>query len=195
VDSPGDHAGHRRPGPDDPHPGPHDRRAVQAAKYSEEALARTASRADNRRSRRPGGHGAWKKSSASGHRPPSGQPGPAGGRRRRLLFRRIHRGCRIDNPVRNANNGILAAEDRSPAQDAHVPRAGDHPAAVRPGRRLHVHPGRSRPDLQSHPRAGAADRGQGRPQAAASGPQPTTGGLPATSGFLPHSRAGRCPRG
>ena len=37
VDSPGHHAGHRRPGPHDPHPGPHDRRAEQAAKRLETA--------------------------------------------------------------------------------------------------------------------------------------------------------------
>ena len=47
VDSPGDHAGHRRPGPDDSHSGPHDRRAVETAEYSEEALAGIPPRADN----------------------------------------------------------------------------------------------------------------------------------------------------
>ena len=53
-----------------------------------------------------------------------------------------------------------------------LPRARDHQAALRPGRRLHLHAGRGRPHLQGDPRTRPPDRGQGRPQAAASGPQP-----------------------
>src|SRR5436305_10829229 len=34
VDPPGDHPGHRRPSPDDPHPGPHDRDDVEADRKS-----------------------------------------------------------------------------------------------------------------------------------------------------------------
>ena len=64
VDSPGDHPRHRRPGPDDPHPGPHDRDDVQAPQRLQEAAPGEGPRADDRgdghapptsRSRRPGG--------------------------------------------------------------------------------------------------------------------------------------------
>ena len=48
VDSPGDHPGHRRPGPDDPHPGPHDRDDVEAAERLEEAAPGDGPRADDR---------------------------------------------------------------------------------------------------------------------------------------------------
>ena len=67
------------------------------------------------------------------------------------------------------------------AQDAHLSGAGDHPPPLRAGRRLFLHPRRGGPDLQGHPRTGPADRGQGGRQAAASGPQPATGRLPASN--------------
>ena len=50
VDPPGDHALDRRPGADDPHPGPHDRDDEQAAQRHEEAAPEE--RAASRRSRR-----------------------------------------------------------------------------------------------------------------------------------------------
>ncbi len=55
VDSPGHHAGHRRPGPDDPHPGPHDRDDVEAPQCLQKAVAGrwAASRPSRRRPRRP----------------------------------------------------------------------------------------------------------------------------------------------
>ena len=62
VDSPGDHPGHRRPGPHDPHSGAHDRDDVEAAQRLQEAAAGAGPRADHRgdgqggrhqRSRRP----------------------------------------------------------------------------------------------------------------------------------------------
>ena len=75
-------------------------------------------------------------------------------------------------PLKLANNGLLREQDRGAAQDAHLPRAGDHPPALRPGRRLHLHARRGGPHLQGHARARAADRGQGGRQAAAPGAQP-----------------------
>ena len=51
VDSPGDHPGHRRPGPDDPHPGPHDRDDVASCATSRRSCCRRW--AASRRSRRP----------------------------------------------------------------------------------------------------------------------------------------------
>ena len=62
-------------------------------------------------------------------------------------------------------------------EDPHLSRARDHPAAVRPGRRLHLHAGRGGPHLQGHPRTRPADRSQGRPQAAAPGPQQAAQGI------------------
>ncbi len=54
VDPPGDHPGHRRPGPHDPHPGPHDRDDVEAAQRLEEAPPGEGARADDRGDRRSG---------------------------------------------------------------------------------------------------------------------------------------------
>ena len=48
VDPPGDHPRHRRPGPDDPHPGAHDRDDVQAAQRLQEAAPGEGPRADDR---------------------------------------------------------------------------------------------------------------------------------------------------
>ena len=48
VDPPGDHPRHRRPGPDDPHPGPHDRDDVEAPQRLEEAAPGEGPRADHR---------------------------------------------------------------------------------------------------------------------------------------------------
>ena len=80
--------------------------------------------------------------------------------------------------------GHAAASHQQGPQDAQLPRARDHQAPLRPGRRLQLHPGRSGPHFQGDPRAHPPDRGQGRPQAAAAQPQPGVGrvfGL----GFVP----------
>ena len=80
-----------------------------------------------------------------------------------------------ESPITTATQGMLRAKDRGPAQDPHLPRAGNHPPALRLGRRLHLHLGRSRADLQGHPRTRPADRSQGRREAAASGAQQAAG--------------------
>src|SRR5205085_2915546 len=56
VDPAGDHAGDRRPGPDDPHPGAHDRDDVEAAQRLEEAAAGHRPGADDRGDGQGGGH-------------------------------------------------------------------------------------------------------------------------------------------
>ena len=86
-----------------------------------------------------------------------------------------------ENPGEARQQRPVARADRGAAQDAHVPRTRDHSPALRPGRRLLVHAGRGRPHLQGHARARAADRGQGRRQAAEPGAQP-----------LPRSVRSRC---
>ena len=74
---------------------------------------------------------------------------------------------RDDDPLRDTNSEML--KQRLERRDARpdLPRARDHPAALRPGRRLHLHAGRSRQDFPGHPRTRAADRSEGRSQAAA----------------------------
>ncbi len=67
--------------------------------------------------------------------------------------------------------------NRRTAQDAHLPRAGNHPPALRSGRWLLLHARRGRPHLQGHPRTRAANRGQSRRQAAEPGPQPVPGAV------------------
>ena len=77
-----------------------------------------------------------------------------------------------ESPAIGAAQEMLRDADQQGAQDAELPRARDHQAALRPGRRLQLHAGRSRPHLQGDPRAHPPDRSQGRPQAAATQPQP-----------------------
>ena len=83
-----------------------------------------------------------------------------------------------ETPGQRRHAGDAQGQDRPGAQDADLPRARDHQAPLRPGRRLHLHARRSRPHLQGDPRARPPDRGQGRPQAAAPGAEPAARGLP-----------------
>ena len=94
-------------------------------------------------------------------------------------------------PAQAGQQRPAAGEDRRAAEDAHLPRAGDHPPALRPGRRLHLHAGRGRPHLQGHPRARAADRSQSGRQAAAPGPQPLPGTVRTRPRRSPRRNAGR----
>ena len=104
--------------------------------------------------------------------------GPSGGRERGQLFRRLHRGRLGRVAGAGGDAGDAQGQDRPGAQDADLPRARDHQAALRLGRRLHLHPGRGGPDLQGDARARAADRGQGGAQVTAPGAKPATGGVP-----------------
>ena len=92
VDSPGDHPGHRRPGPHDPHPGPHDRDDVASCATSRRSCCR--SWAASRRSRkRPSAAGTADRRNPprAEDQPPPDQPRPAGRRERGQLLRRLHR--------------------------------------------------------------------------------------------------------
>ena len=93
VDPPGDHPGHRRPGPDDPHPGPHDRDDVASCATSPRSCSRrwAASRPSRRRPRPPNIIGRGDAAGAE-DQPAPDQPRPAGRRERGQLLRRLHRG-------------------------------------------------------------------------------------------------------
>ena len=106
------------------------------------------------------------------------QPRSAGRRKRRQLLRRLHRGRRDRKPRQRRHAGNAQGQDRHRAEDADLPRTRDHQAALRTGRRLHLHARRSGPHLQGHPRTRAADRSQGGPQAAASRAEQTAQGVP-----------------
>ena len=97
VDSPGDHPGHRRSGPHDPHPGPHDRDDVQAAQRLEEAAAGDGPRADHRGDGQGGRHHRRGDAAGDEDQPAPDQPRPAGRRERGQLLRRLHRGRRAPN--------------------------------------------------------------------------------------------------
>ena len=83
-----------------------------------------------------------------------------------------------ESPAIGAAQEMLRGQIYEGPQDAQLPRARDHQAPLRPGRRLQLHAGRSRPHFQGHPRAHPPDRSQGRPQAAATQPQPGADRVP-----------------
>ncbi len=105
------------------------------------------------------------------------QPRPSRGRKRRQLLRRLHRRPRHRQPGQHGRVGDAEGQDRRRPEDADVPRAGNHQAAVRAGRWVHLHARRSRADLQGDPRTCPADRSQGRAEAAAPGAEQATAGL------------------
>ena len=86
-------------------------------------------------------------------------------------------GC-ARSPAIGATHGMLAQPHRQGAEDAQLPRARDHQAPLRLGRRLQLHAGGGRSHFQGDPRAHPPDRGQGRPQAAAAVAEPGTGRIP-----------------
>ena len=88
-----------------------------------------------------------------------------------------------ESPVNAATQEMLKDKIDQVLEDADLPRARDHQAPLRPGRRLHLHAGGGGPHLQGHPRARPPDRGQGRPQAPAPRPQPAARGLPREHGL------------
>ena len=124
------------------------------------------------------GHVAGRSHLRAADEPPAALARPAGGRPRRHLLRRVS--------PRLPRRRSAAGDEPRPAQGPHrrraggarLPRAGDHPPPLRPGRRLRLHPGGGRQDLLRHPGTGPADRDQGGPLPAASDPRPTTLRLP-----------------
>jgi RNA polymerase primary sigma factor len=92
-------------------------------------------------------------------------------------FRRVSgRSSRRRSAVRHAPAGAETADRRGDAV-AELPGAGNPAAAVRVDRRLCLYARGSRQNLQRHARAGATDRDQGSPQAAAAVPGPLAGEL------------------
>ena len=75
-------------------------------------------------------------------------------------------------PAKRSSSGIDEV-----MHEPELPRARNPPPALRPGRRLRLHAGRSRQDLLRHPRTRPPDRNQSRPQAAAALPRPLAGQL------------------
>ena len=82
---------------------------------------------------------------------------------------------RDDDPLYETQPGRAEEPDRRRDGGPELSRTGDPPAPLRPGRRLHLHAGRSRQDLLGHPRTRPADRVQGGPQTAAALSQPLAG--------------------
>ena len=97
---------------------------------------------------------------------------------------------REDDPLYDMNHDLLKDRIADVLAGAELPRARDHPPALRAGRRLRLHAGRGRQDLLRHPGTRPPDRGQGRPQAPAPGPVEEAGRLPRTA----HRRAAEARR-
>ena len=104
VDPPGHHARDRRPGADDPHPGPHDRDDQQADSHVASARAGARPRADVGRDRQADGHSRSRRSARSSRsrRSRSRSRRRSGRRKIRILATssRIARSCR--RPTRSS---------------------------------------------------------------------------------------------
>ena len=104
VDPAGDHARDRRPGADDPHPGPHDRDDQQAHPHLALPRAGVRPRADAGRDRREDGAAARQGPQGPEDREGADQPRDADRRGGRLAPRRLHRGQerRLARPRRSS---------------------------------------------------------------------------------------------
>jgi RNA polymerase primary sigma factor len=83
------------------------------------------------------------------------------------VWRMSRRTASLDQPL--GESSVAQVVRGEGARRALLPRAGDHPAAVRPGGRLRLHARRGGHDLRRHAGTRAADRGQGRGETAAAG--------------------------
>ena len=135
-------------------------------------------RADHRGDRPAGRHERRRGPPRAQDQPPPHQPRPTRRRERGQLLRRLHRGRDGREPRRVRRHRDAQGPHRGGPQDADLPRAGDHQAALRHRRRLHLHAGGGRANLQGHPRARPPGRGQGHPQAPAPRAGEETRGLP-----------------
>ena len=108
VDSPGDHPRHRRPGPDDPHPGPHDRDDVEAAQRLQEAAPgdRAASRRSRRSPRRPASTFEEPEARPENLAAPD-QPRPPVGESEDSYFGDFIEDDSVESPVNAATNEML----------------------------------------------------------------------------------------
>ena len=185
VDPPGDHAGHRGSGADDPHPGAHDRDDEPSCGTSPSGWCRNsvASRRSRRPPKKPRASPIDEAKRVMKISKPSDQPGPPRRRERGQLRRRLHRGRqRWTRPEHGAGNLLLKDKIENGAENADLPRARDHQAPLRPRRRLP--PTRSKRSAgSSRSRASASGRSKRRrcgssntPSAAASSKASSTCG-------------------
>ena len=178
VDSAGHHARDRRPGADDPHPGPHDRDDQQADSHVARAGAGARARADQRGDRRADGHPRVEGPQGAQDRAGADLARDAHRRGGGLASRRLHRGPERHLAVGRRHQPQPARADRVGAEVAHAARGEGHQDALRRRRRQRAHARRGRPELRGHPRAHPADRGEGAAQAPASVAQPQAAGVP-----------------
>ena len=103
---------------------------------SRKLLQTAGPRADDR-GNRPGQRNLRGRGAAGvGHEPVSDQPGPAGGQQRGQPFWRSAARRRRAESGHRRRPGDAPQPHRQGAEDAQLPRAGDHQAPLRPGRRL-----------------------------------------------------------
>ena len=98
---------------------------------------------------------------------------------------------RDDDPLYDTNQEALKSRIDEAMEALELSRTRDPATALRPGRRLHLHAGRSRQDLLRDSRTSAADRIQGRPQAAAALSQSVAGRFPGWCRHEPDRRRRR----
>src|SRR6185503_20098389 len=156
----------RRPGADDPHPGPHDRDDQQADSHLARAGPGARPRADLGRDRAADGHpgvqgpqGAQDRAGADLARDPDRRGGG-------FASWRLHRRPPGGVAVRRGDQPEPQGADRPGPEDADAARREGDQDALRGRRRLRAHARGSRPELRRHPRAHPPDRGEGAAQAA-----------------------------
>ena len=111
---------------------------------SRQAVAEAGPRADDRRDGQGQRDRRRRSPPRDGHEPLSDQPRPAGGQQRGQPFRRPAARRGGEEPGDRRRPGDAPQPHRQGAQDAQLPRARDHQAPLRPGRRLQLHAGRGR---------------------------------------------------
>ena len=122
VDPPGDHPRHRRPGPHDPHSGPHDRDDEQAHPHQPLPGAGAGTRTVARRDRREDGASSGQGPEGPEAREGADLAGHAHRRRRGLAPRRLHRGQERDLARRRGHLHGPGRADAEGAGDADAAR-------------------------------------------------------------------------
>ena len=178
VDPAGDHARHRRPGADDPHPGSHDRDDQQTDTHVSRARAGARTRADERGDRGADGHPGVQGPQGAEDRTGANLARNADRRGGRFASWRFHRGQERHFAVRRRHQLEPARADRIGIEVAHAARGESDQDALRRWRRERAHPRRGGPELRGHTRAHPADRSEGASQATASLAQPEAAGVP-----------------
>jgi DNA-directed RNA polymerase sigma subunit (sigma70/sigma32) len=168
VDPAGDHPFDRRPGPDDPHSGAHDRDDQQDRPYLAPDAARDRSRADAGRTGRKARHAARKGPQGPEDRQGTDLARNPRGRRRGQPSRRLHRGQERASADRRGHPGEPARNHDPRSRLAHPARGTRAAHALRHRHEHRPHAGRSRPAVQRDARTHPPDRSQGAAQAEAS---------------------------